>query len=132
MAENVDCSKSSEQIVAKYRKTPPCGGVLIFLQRIDFNQCGSFTPVGRFLRSIKRPNSGLRSVTIANTVKAKVIGRSHRKLISPSVMINARRKFSSIKPPKIKPSRRGASGKFARRRAIAPSRPESSHTHPLY
>ncbi|CSA16244.1 Uncharacterised protein [Vibrio cholerae] len=35
-------------------------------------------------------------------------------------MINARRKFSSIKPPKIKPSRRGASGKFARRRAIAP------------
>ncbi len=35
MAENVDCSKSSEQIVAKYRKTPPCGGVLIFLQRIE-------------------------------------------------------------------------------------------------
>ena len=75
--------------------------------------------LGRMTLLMKVSTIGSRTTTTAITVKEKVIGRSHKKLNSPSLIIKALRKFSSIIPPNIKPSNKGASGKLASRRAIA-------------
>lgn len=47
------------------------------------------------------------AISSAPMVKQSVIGLSHKKLSSPSEIINARRRFSSIKPPKMNPNSRG-------------------------
>ena len=79
------------------------------LMRLDerLRLCSNFT------------NNGLNNISIAKMENVMVIGRSQRKLSSPSLIINARRRFSSIKPPRMKPSRGGARGKFAILSAIA-------------
>ncbi len=64
---------------------------------------------------------GTNRISRAMTSIASVSGRCHRNDQEPSLMMSARRRFSSIMPPRMKPSSMGASGKSSSRSATAPT-----------
>ncbi|MNL83874.1 hypothetical protein D3C87_2116460 [compost metagenome] len=60
--------------------------------------------------------SGISSMIAVRTQQPKVIGLDQRISSAPLEIDRARRRFCSIKPPRMKPSNSGDSGKSSLRR----------------